>query len=379
MSDLLALLSDHTLQTVAMGTILLGVLSGTLGSFAVLRHQSLLGDMLSHAALPGVALGFIIAGGRHMPSMLLGALATGLAATLLMTLMHRHSRLKLDAILGSLLSVFFAVGVVLLTWIQNNFGAAQAGLDTFLFGQAAAMLRSDVLLMGMVTAVVVIVLTVMWKELKVVTFDPLFAHTLGLRVPLIEGLLLVLVALAVVMGLQMVGVVLMASMVIAPAAAARQWVNRLEPMLVLAAVFGALAGLAGALLSDLQRGLSTGPLIVLAASAIVLFSILFAPARGMIWEQFARVRQSRGLRSRQLLTAMLQIAEDHDDPDYPSEQGMLNTYFGLGTSRALKRLESSGLVRSVRHMPGEDIHWQLTAAGRRYAQQILDSLTGRNR
>lgn len=379
MNALLATLSDYTFQTVAIGAMLLGILSGTLGSFAVLRRQSLLGDTLSHAALPGIALGFIIAGGRNLPSMLLGALLSGLAATIVMTVLQRHSRLKLDTILGTILSVFFAVGVVLLTWIQNNFGAAQAGLDSFLFGQAAAMLRGDLILMGSVTAFVLAFVLIMWKEFKAVTFDPLFARTLGLRVTLLESLLTMLVAIAVVMGLQMVGVVLMSAMIIAPAAAARQWVDRLEPMLVLAAIFGAAAGLTGASLSALQRGLATGPLIVLAASALVLVSILFAPRRGIVWENIFRARQARSLRSRQLLTTMLRIAEDHSDPDYPTEQGMLNAYFGLGAGRALRRLEESGLVKSVEHMPAEGIHWQLTAAGRQAAERILDSLNSRNR
>lgn len=378
MNALLAALSDYTFQTVALGAMLLGILTGTLGSFAVLRRQSLLGDTLSHAALPGIALGFIVAGGRSLPSMLLGALLSGLAATILMTLLQRHSRLKLDAILGTILSVFFSIGLVLLTWIQNNFGAAQAGLDSFLFGQAAAMLRSDVILMASVTGVVLVLVLVMWKELKTVTFDPLFARTLGLRVTILESLLTMLVAVAVVMGLQMVGVVLMSAMIIAPAAAARQWVDRLEPMLVLAAIFGAAAGITGALLSDLQRGLSTGPLIVLTASAFVLVSILFAPRRGIVWENILRARQSRSLRSRQLLTTMLRIAEEHADPDYPTEQGMLNAYFGLGAGRALRRLEESGLIRSVEHMPAEGIHWQLTPAGKQAAERILDSLNKRN-
>lgn len=373
----LNLFSDYTLQNVSAGAVMLGTLSGTLGSFAVLRRQSLIGDTLSHAALPGICLGFIIAGSRNLPSIVLGALVSGLLAAVLMMILQRHSRLKLDAILGSILSVSFAVGVVLLTWIQNNAGAAQAGLDSFLFGQAAAILRSDLILMGSVTAVALVILVVFWKELKVTAFDPLFAHTMGLPVTFLETALTFLVAVAVVMGLQMVGVVLMSAMIIAPAVAARQWVNRLEPMLLLAAVFGAVGGLTGALLSSLQRGLSTGPLVVLAISTIAVISILFAPARGVVWEGMARSRQSRTLRSRQLLTTMLSLAEDHNDMNYPVEQGMLNTYFGIGTGRALRRLEKSGLVRAMRHMPGEGQHWQLSEAGHRAAQRILDSLTRR--
>lgn len=375
----MTLLGDYTLQTVTMGALLLGVISGTLGSFAVLRRQSLLGDALSHAALPGICLGFIVAGSRNLPSMMLGALVTGLLATGVMLLLHRNSPLKLDAVMGSMLSVFFSVGVVLLTWIQNNAGASQTGLESFLFGQAAAMLRSDVQLMALVAVLVLLILGLLWKELKVTTFDPLFASTLGLPAALLENLLTMLVALAVVMGLQLVGVVLMSAMIIAPAVAARQWVHRLAPMLVLSALFAAVAGVSGALLSSLQRGLSTGPLIVLSISVIAVVSILFAPARGVLWEAIARARQSQLLRSRQLLTTMLRLANEHDDPDYPTEQGMLNTYFGVRTNSVLKRLQQSGLVDSVRHMPKEGDHWRLTKAGHRAAQSILDSLPGGSR
>jgi len=143
MDAIVTLLGDYTLRTVALGAILLGVTSGALGSFAVLRKQSLLGDTLSHAALPGIALGFLVAGGRSLSAVLAGALATGVLAALTMLLLVRRSRLKTDASLGVALSVYFAAGVVLLSFVQGRAGAGQAGLETFLFGQAAAILRSD--------------------------------------------------------------------------------------------------------------------------------------------------------------------------------------------------------------------------------------------
>ncbi len=286
------LLHDHTIQTVAMGAALLGLISGVLGSFAVLRRQSLLGDTLSHAALPGVCLGFIIAGTRDLGSILAGALVTGALAALFMLALTRNSRLKTDAGMGVALSVFFAIGVVLLTHVQNTGGASQGGLDTFLFGQAAALLREDLWIMGAITAAALVVVLAFWKEFKLVSFDPVFAASLGLPVLALEVALTVMIALAVVVGLQMVGVVLMAAMVIAPAAAARQWARRLESMVVLAALFGMAGGVAGAVISALGRGLSTGPLIVLSVSAIALVSLLFAPERGVAWE-WAR-RRARG-------------------------------------------------------------------------------------
>ncbi|WP_439509100.1 metal ABC transporter permease, partial [Yoonia sp.] len=148
MTAIIDLFSSDIVQTVLIGAALLGAISGMLGAFAVLRRQSLLGDALSHAALPGVCLGFLIAGGRDLGSVMVGAFATGALAALVMMLIVRRTTLKTDAALGIVLSVFFAVGIVLLTVIQTQGGSGSLGLMTFLFGQAAAILRSDLWVMG---------------------------------------------------------------------------------------------------------------------------------------------------------------------------------------------------------------------------------------
>jgi manganese/zinc/iron transport system permease protein len=373
---LIDLVADHTIQNVVAGAVLLGLVSGVLGSFAVLRQQSLLGDTLAHAALPGICLGFLLAGSRELGVLAGGALLTATLAALAVQILVRYSRLKTDAALGSVLSLFFAVGVVLLTFIQGRADAAQGGLESFLFGQAAAILRSDLWLMGGVTTVAVLVVALLWKELKLVTFDPLFAAAVGFPVAVVETALTALVALAVVVGLQMVGVVLMAAMVIAPAVAARQWTRRLEPMVVLAALLGAIAGVAGALISATHPGLATGPLIVLAASAIVLVSLLLAPERGLVWEALKRRRDRRTLADEGLLATLYGLASRHRDPRYPAEQGMLDAFHGVGTRRALARLAGLGMVRRVAHMPSEGAHWELTEAGQRRARAAAERAEG---
>ena len=373
---LIELLTDYTLQNVALGAAILGAVSGVLGSFAVLRQQSLVGDALSHAALPGVCLGFMVAGARDLGAIMAGALFTGGLAALAILALTRLSRLKTDAAIGISLSVFFALGVVLLTVIQGGGGASQAGLETFLFGQAAAILRSDLWVMGGIAAAALTVVAVLWKEFKLVAFDPVFARTIGLPVTVLEVALTMMVALAVVVGLQMVGVVLMASMVIAPAVAARQWTRRLEHMVLLAAGFGMVSGLIGAVISALGPGLATGPLIVLAASAIVLVSILFAPGRGVVWAALKRAGERRSLRGRQVLTTLLRLARKHGDAAYPAEQGMLDAYHRLGTRAVLDRLAARGLVAAASHMPGEGGHWVLTAAGLAEAERILAGIGG---
>lgn len=361
--SLLAALTNYTVQNVVIGAVLLGCVSGMLGTFAVLRQQSLLGDTLAHAALPGVCIGFLIAGGRHLGWILAGALATGVLTAMFVMLVVKRSRLKTDAALGIGLSITFAAGVVLLTYIQGTAGASQGGLDSFLFGQAAATRRSDLWVMGAITLASLVLVLACWKQFKLVVFDPLFARSIGLPVVVLELLLTAMIALAVVVGLQMVGVVLMTSMVIAPAAAARQWVSRLEHMVPLAMLLGVVAGVCGALISAWGNNLATGPLVVLAASALVLISLLAAPRRGIIRERIDRWHARRALGQRQILTTLYKLAVKHGDRYYPVELGMLDSFFGLTTRRALQRLEQQEFVTRVGHMREEGPHWTLTDAG----------------
>lgn len=374
MLEFLALFTDFTVRNVALGAALLGISSGVLGTFAVLRQQSLLGDTLSHAALPGICLGFLVAGSRQLVPILAGALLAGAMAALFIVLLTRRSRLKTDAGLGITLSVFFAVGTVLLTYIQNHRGAGQAGLNSFLFGQAAAIVPSDLWVIGSVTLVALALVGLLWKEFKLVTFDPGFAGSAGLPVLALEVLLTVMVALAVVIGLQLVGVILMAAMIIAPAAAARQWSRSLGGMVVLAAVFGAASGVTGALVSATTRGLATGPVIVLCASVIVLVSLLVAPGRGLAWSWWAAYQNRASLRAHRVLTTLHRLAQAHGDAAYASEQGMIDALYGVDTRSVLQRLEARGLVAPVRHMQEEGPHWHLTPAGQREAERILFEL-----
>ena len=374
MSELLLLLTDFTIRNVALGAMLLGISSGVLGSFAVLRKQSLLGDMLSHAALPGIVLGFMIAGSRQLLPLLLGALVSGTIASLFMLLLIKRSRLKTDAALGSALSFFFAIGIVLLTYIQNTPSANQAGLTGFLFGQAASIVPSDIIILSIVSVIALVIVITLWKEFKVVTFDVQFASTLGFPTGILEIILTSMVALAVVIGLQFVGVILMAAMIIAPAVAARQWTERLEVMVILSAIFGAVSGIVGALISASARGLSTGPVIVLCASAIVLISLLFAPNRGLVWAAIKNQQHRMSLRSQQVLTSIYKLTKEHDNPDYPTEESMLSAYYGMNTQNIFQALERKGFISQTTHMPEEGTHWALTREGIIEAKNILENL-----
>lgn len=294
--DLLALLDDYTLRIVALGSALLGAVSGGLGSLAVLRRQSLLGDAISHAALPGIVLAFLLTGSKATLVLVLGAAIAGWIGTLVVIGIVRHSRVKEDSALGLVLSVFFGFGMVLLTYVQRLPDAAQAGLDRFLFGQAATLLMRDVEVIAGLGGIAVLLMLIAWKEIKLLTFDRTFGDSLGIQMNRVDVLLTTILVLAIVIGLQTVGVVLMSAMVVAPGAAARQWTDRMGQMVGLSAFFGGIAGVTGAILSSSMERLPTGPTIVLCLTAIVVLSILFAPNRGLVWSQVREQRNRRRLR-----------------------------------------------------------------------------------
>lgn len=295
--DWTLLFTDYTIRNVALGAMVLGIVSGTLSAFAVLRKQSLLGDAMSHAALPGVIIAFMVTGHRAPLPLMIGAVIAGWLGTLAMIAIRTHTRIKEDSAQGVILAVFFGFGMALLSWVIRQPGAEHSGLDKFLFGQAAATVAGDVEAMALVGVVALVTVALFWKEFKLISFDSGYATTLGFRVRALDILLTTLVVIAVVIGLQTVGVVLMSAMIVAPGVAARQWTNRLGYMVLLSALFGAVAGVSGAILSSIDNGLPTGPVIVLVITAIALLSLFFAPERGLMWEWTRRRHNRRRLRA----------------------------------------------------------------------------------
>lgn len=309
------LVNDYTLRTVALGAAVIGIVAGAMGTFAVLRRQSLVGDAMSHAALPGIAIAYMITGSKDSLVLLTGAAIAGWLATLAVLSIVRASRVKFDSALGLVLSVFFGFGLMLLTFIQRKPDASQAGLDKFLFGQAATLVVRDVRIMMGLGAIALGILYLLWKEFKLLSFDQDFAATIGYPVRVLDVLLTTLIVIAIVVGLQAVGVVLMSAMIVAPAAAARQWTNRLGVMVLLAAFFGALAGAGGATISSTTERMPTGPTIVVCISAIVVVSLLIAPNRGLIWGWFDRRRRRAALRR-----AMAEADAAHGGPRLAGDQ-----------------------------------------------------------
>ncbi|WP_405266348.1 metal ABC transporter permease [Cellulophaga sp. Ld12] len=348
--------SDYTLRTITLGTAILGAVCGMLGSFAVLRKQSLLGDAISHAALPGIAIAFLITGTKDSSVLLIGALISGLLGTFWIRGITTKTHLKSDTALGLILSLFFGFGMLLLTFIQKQPNANQAGLDKYLFGQAATLVESDVWLMAIVTGICLIILLLFWKEFKILLFDADYTKTLGFNTKFIDILITSFIVLAIVLGLQTVGVVLMSAMLLAPAAAARQWTNSLSFMVILAAIFGAFAGVFGTAISASQTNLSTGPVIVIVAGVFVLFSFIFSPSRGLLFKQLRIIKNRRDLELHKTLAFMYHIAETHDNISHPHAIKILNNFQGY-TTKTLKELEHKHYVTIQGNM------WSLTEEG----------------
>ena len=291
------IMSDYTLRTVTLGTAVLGMVSGALGCFAVLRRRSLLGDAISHASLPGIALAFLLTGSKATFVLVLGAAFAGWLGMLLVLSIVHYTRIKEDSALGMMLSVFFGFGMVLLAFINRLPTASKAGLQKFLFGMAATMLESDVITMAVLGLIVFAMMIIFWKELKLLSFDADYCTSLGFPSGSLDILLTSLIVIAIVIGLETVGVVLMSAMIVAPASAARQWTDRLHIMVGLSALFGAISGVCGALLSGMIPHLPTGPTIVLIITAIFLVSLFFAPKRGIIFRWLRVRRQHRMIRA----------------------------------------------------------------------------------
>lgn len=368
LSDLaIRIFSDYTLRSVALGAAILGVANGALGSFALLRGQSLLGDAISHAALPGIALAFLLTGSKASIVLLLGAAAAGWVGTLLVSAIVRNSRIKQDGALGLVLSVFFGFGLVLLTWIQRIPTASQAGLDKFLFGQAATLLSRDIQTIAALGGIALVLLMVFWKEFKLLSFDPEFGATLGFPARALDILLTSLLVVAIVIGLQTVGVVLMSAMVVAPAAAARQWTDRLGVMVALSALFGALSGVGGALASSAVTRLPTGPTIVLFLTGVVALSLLFAPNRGLVWGWVRERIHRRRLQVDAVLADLRVLAMQHEGEERGHSIEVLRTMAAGhgGVDRTLRELEDRGLARRT-----EGGGWALTPDGMEEARRI---------
>ena len=322
-ADLLrvALLQDYNTRLVVVSASLLGTACGLIGGFLLLRKRSLMGDTLSHATLPGICLAFMgmVAfghSGKSMPGLLLGAVLSGILGFATVLAIRKVTRVKDDAAMGIVLSVFFGLGVALLGLIQKMPEGSAAGLEAFIYGKTASMVFEDFVVVSSVTVAALLVCVALFKEFRLVCFDEGFASSQGWPVVVLDTIMLGLVTIVTVAGLQAVGLILVIAFLITPAAAARFWTHRLGHLLALGALIGGLSGWMGAAISALLPRLPAGAIIVLVAAILFLVSMFFGSARGVLVRWFRQSRLKRKIGRQHLLRAAYEWLESRvENPD----------------------------------------------------------------
>ncbi|HEY4557625.1 MAG TPA: metal ABC transporter permease [Enteractinococcus sp.] len=294
--SLLEFFGNHTYRMVFFGTMTIGLVAGALGSFAYLRKQALISDVISHAALPGTLLAFLAAvtvlgvDGRNMLGLIIGAVIVGTIAVLFANGVTNTTKLRIDSAMAVSLTLFFGLGMVLMRIINNGVFPGKGGIQDYLFGNASVMTIADLRTSLITGALALVLMVVFWKEFALRTFDPDHARVLGFNARTVDILMFTTIVIAIVIGVKAVGLVLMVAFVVTPPAAARQWTTTLTGMVSLAAIFGAVGSGVGAYLAISFGEVPTGPLIVLTLFAIFLISLVCSPHRSIIATVLTRWR-----------------------------------------------------------------------------------------
>jgi len=356
---------DPNIAMVVAGISLLSISAAMVGTFTFLDKKALVGDAISHAVLPGVCLAFMFAGNKNPYWIVLGAFATGAISTYCISWISASTKLKEDTVIAAVLSIFFGVGILLLTQLQQTGNAALSGLDHFLFGNAIAIVREDLLVYGFLACMVILCLLVFYKEFKLIIFNPHFAESVGLPVKRLKFIFNTLLVLAVVTGIQAIGVVLMAALLITPAAAARFWTNKLHIMLILAVLFALISGVAGAYISYAIPQMPTGPWVVMVISFLAFFSFFFAKRKGMVSRWFSQRKYQRKIHRDHILKTLFQQWERKEKGMTYGE--LINQFQGKAstTKKYINSLEKRGFLLA------DDSHITLTTAGFTEARRIV--------
>lgn len=334
-------LEDYNTRVVLFGVAVLGGAAGLVGSFTLLRKRALLGDALSHASWPGIALAFIVAGalgfdGKSLPVLLFGATATGLLGVGVVVLVRKQTRLKEDAGLGIALSVFFGAGMALFGVVQQMDTGHAAGLESFIYGKTASMNAYDAQLITVASCIAIVSCLLLFKELKLLCFDESFAGSRGMPVVGLDLTLMGLVVLVTIVGLQAVGLILMVALLVIPAAAARFWTEKMWNVAWLAALLGSAGGIIGGAASAVFPRLPSGAMIVLSATALFAFSMFFGTARGVLIRWKRRFDLNRRVRKQHLLRGLYELVENDQPPGYQEPQDAMAVSISMDRLLALR-------------------------------------------
>ncbi|SMD31896.1 manganese/zinc/iron transport system permease protein [Reichenbachiella faecimaris] len=370
MEDLITFFSfqNPNIRYVTGGSVLLAISSALVGCFTFLKKKALVGDAVAHAVLPGICLAFLISGTKNPIYLITGAFITGWLSLILIDVITRKSKIKEDTAIGLILSVFFGIGILLLTMIQHSGNAAQTGLDSFLFGKAAALVGQDLMIFSVISICLLLGVILFYKEFALISFDEDFAKSIGFPVKRLELALTTLTVLAVVTGIQAVGVVLMAAMLITPAAAARFWTNKLNIMLLLAAIFGAFSGVSGAYISYVAPSMPTGPWIVMVISMIAIVSFFVAPEKGILYKLVRQSKIKKRILSENILKLFYQLGEIDNNFEEQRNREQIQAKRPIKTPTLLSGLNKLTNQGFLKYQNGG---WQLTSQGQKKGQRIV--------
>lgn len=280
-------LQDYNTRVVLAGTILLGITSGLVGVYLLLRKRALLGDAISHATLVGIGLVYLwtvmIGQDKTLSVLLIGAAISGTLGGVSVLLLRHFANIREDAALGIVLSVFFGAGVALLSVLQKIKKGNIAGLESFIYGKVVAITGDDVALAAAVLVVVAVIIAALDKELKILCFDIELARSQGWPVMLLDCLLIAMVVAVTIVGLKAIGLIMVIALQVIPAASARFWTHDLKRMLIISGLLGGLSCAVGAMASAVFADMPSGATIVLCGCGFFLLSFTFGTERGVLW------------------------------------------------------------------------------------------------
>lgn len=362
------LLKDPNALMVLLGTVLLSTGAAVVGNFTFLRKRALVGDTVAHAVLPGICIAFMLSGTKNPIWLMLGAVIAGWMGLLFMDLIIRKSKLKADTATGLVLSVFFGLGIFLLTTIQHSGNASQSGLDKFLFGNAASMMEQDVYVFGGTAIILLMIVALLFRPFKIVAFNPEYAASIGMPVWLYEFILSSLTVLAVASGIQAVGVVLMAALLITPAAAGRYWTDSLPKMMAISVLFAVLSAIGGTWVSFVFPSMPTGPWIIMFLSILAIVSVLVSPQQGVIARNRQRRKNEAKILRENALKAFYYLGNKNED--YRKARSFEEIRMDRGLSSSELKVALRRLVRESKLAKNGE-SWSLTEEGLKESFRIV--------
>jgi manganese/zinc/iron transport system permease protein len=359
--------TDANVSNVLIGTLLLGIASGMVGTLVVLSKKTLIIDAISHSMLPGICIGFMLSGVKNPVYLMIGGMASATVAVYLIAEISKRSKIKIDAAIAITLSILFSFGVIMLNVVQNSGNPNQSGLNDFLFGKAASMLQKDLYMFGGLCLIIFICLPVFFRHFKISLFDPIFAQSIGIKKYFIQSIISFLIIVTAAAGVQTVGIILISAMIIAPASTALFWTNNFRLTMIYSGIIGAGCSILGVFISFLFPEMPTGPWIVVMLASVSILSVLFSPS-GLLVKQIQIRKNKKSILRENVLKTVYKLKEKVNGKKNGISTEEVSNYRPTAIRKvksALKHLKRNGLV-----VKGGD-YWTLTENGVQEAERIV--------